>query len=242
MKIKILHLYYDIMNLYGEYANTIILKKHLEDLNCEVEIFKASFNDKVTLNDYDFIYMGSGNESAQKLVLNDIIKYKDEIKHYIDNGNIMLFTGNSFEILGKNISDKHNPSSIHNGLSIFDFYTVENYTKRQTSDIICKCHFLDKPLVGFINKCSDIYDIKDSLFDITLGSLSDKADGIHFKNFFGTHLIGPIMVKNPHFLEFIIKKLFEIKGETYTAPEIDYIHETNSYNITISELQKNADK
>ena len=29
--IKILHLYADLLNLYGEYGNVTILKKHLED-------------------------------------------------------------------------------------------------------------------------------------------------------------------------------------------------------------------
>ena len=36
MEVKILHLYYDIMNLYGEYGNVKILEKHLKDQGLDV--------------------------------------------------------------------------------------------------------------------------------------------------------------------------------------------------------------
>ena len=38
MKINILHLYYDLMNLYGENGNVLCLKKYLENQNIDVTI------------------------------------------------------------------------------------------------------------------------------------------------------------------------------------------------------------
>ena len=40
MQIKILHLYYDLLNLYGEYGNINILVAHLKDQGEEVELDK----------------------------------------------------------------------------------------------------------------------------------------------------------------------------------------------------------
>ena len=57
---KILHLYHDIMNLYGEYANVAALKRMLEKNNVSFEIDTLSVNDTLQLLDYDFIYVGSG--------------------------------------------------------------------------------------------------------------------------------------------------------------------------------------
>ena len=37
-KFKIAHLYYDLMNLYGENGNVRILEKKLKDQNVDVEI------------------------------------------------------------------------------------------------------------------------------------------------------------------------------------------------------------
>ena len=37
---KILHLYPQLMNLYGEYGNVAVLKKHLEDQGEEAEVVR----------------------------------------------------------------------------------------------------------------------------------------------------------------------------------------------------------
>ena len=58
MKAKLLHLYYDLLNLYGEYGNVLIMKKHLEDQGFEVELDKKTVGDAIDFSEYDFVYMG----------------------------------------------------------------------------------------------------------------------------------------------------------------------------------------
>ena len=59
---KILHLYYDIMNLYGEYANVSALKRIFEKSGIDTQVDKLSLSDTAVLSDYDIIYIGSGTE------------------------------------------------------------------------------------------------------------------------------------------------------------------------------------
>ena len=103
--IKMLHLYYDIMNLYGDYGNVSILKKHLEDQGFEVLLDKKTIEDCVDIDEYDFIFIGSGTERNLDVVLNDIKKYKEKLKEYIDKEKVILLTGNSFEMFGKLIDE-----------------------------------------------------------------------------------------------------------------------------------------
>ena len=49
--IRILHLYYDIMNLYGDNGNVRFLEKALNDQKQEVEITRKTLTD--TLDDLD---------------------------------------------------------------------------------------------------------------------------------------------------------------------------------------------
>ena len=56
MELKILHLYYDFLNLYGEYGNVVIMKKHLEDQGFKVNIDKKTVGDTIDFNKYNFIY------------------------------------------------------------------------------------------------------------------------------------------------------------------------------------------
>lgn len=49
MKVKIAHLYYDLMNLYGEQGNIIALKESLKNQNIETEIDLLSIGDDINL-------------------------------------------------------------------------------------------------------------------------------------------------------------------------------------------------
>ena len=130
MKINILHLYYDLLNLYGEYGNVLIMQRHLEDQGFEVEIDKKTIGDDIDFNKYNFIYMGCGTEKNIDFVLEDLKRYVDEINLALENKKVFLCTGNSFEMFGKYIDKKE-------GLSIFDYETTR-LSDRMTSDVIYK--------------------------------------------------------------------------------------------------------
>ena len=133
MELKILHLYYDFLNLYGEYGNVVIMKKHLEDQGFKVNIDKKTVGDTIDFNKYNFIYMGCGTEKNLDYVLTDLKKYTKEFNSVIENKKVILATGNSFEMLGKNIDKKE-------GLCIFDYETIR-LQDRVTSDVIYKSKF-----------------------------------------------------------------------------------------------------
>ena len=105
-------------------------------------------------------------------------------------------TGNSFEMLGKTITDSD--GKVFDGLGIYDFTVTEQNKRRITGDIVYTSDILTKPIVGFVNKCSEIKGIENHLFTVKHG-LGDyenaKAEGLKVKNLFATHVTGPIMIK-----------------------------------------------
>ena len=233
---KILHLYHDIMNLYGDWGNVAAMKRMLEKSGEEVTVDKLSLADKAVLSDYDFIYIGSGTEKNQRVVLADFKKYKEELKACIDSGKVILLTGNSFEMLGKTITDCMDKK--YEGLGLFDFTVTEQNKNRRTADQIAACDFLTRPIVGFVNKCSEINGIENPLFTVTMGlgnADGDKNEGVYKNNLYGTHITGPVLIKNPHFLTRLAEKTLG------RAPEGDWmVHERAGYDITLRELRKRA--
>ncbi len=232
---KILHLYHDIMNLYGEYANISALERFIEKNAGICQTDRCSFDKKAELADYDFIYVGSGTERNQKLVMEDMKKYKSELENAINSGKVILMTGNSFEMLGKTVTDPE--GTAYEGLGIFDFETTEQNKTRITADAVFTSDFSDKKLVGFINKCSSIKNISSPLFSILMGignNEAEKTEGIRKNNFFGTHLTGPVLIKNPYFLEYIASLLpgMEKADGSYLK------YEKAGYEVTLSELTK----
>ncbi len=238
MKIKILHLYYDIMNLYGENGNVRMLIRRLEDQGLEVELHKKTVTDSIYFMSYDVIYCGAGIESNRNFCLQHLLKHRNELKDAFNAGKVMLFTGNSYEMLGSSLCDPE--GNEFNGIGIFSFKAVEQRKDRYTGDVIMRSELFSKPFVGFINKCSRLEGLENALFIIekVIGTVKDEKEGVCKNNLFGTQLTGPVLVKNPHFAEYFVKLIMKNKNLQYAPKE--YPYEQAGYEITVSELGGNV--
>ena len=236
-ELMITHLYPDAMNLYGEYANIAVLRRHLQALGVDVMVNEIMFEDRTDFLFDDFIYMGAGTERTQKAILPGLLEQADYLRDAVGRGVPLLFTGNAMETLGTSITDA--AGQVWPALALADFTTVET-DKRDPVDVIAHTSLLDRPVVGFMNKCSVTRGVTAPLFDsLTLGFGNDAdkgAEGYVSGNVLATHLTGPVLVKNPHFTDLLIRRIFEAKG--WELPEALPIlpHEREAYEVTLAEL------
>lgn len=233
MEIKLLHLYYDIMNLYGEYGNIKILEEHLKDQGYTVMVDKKTLGEEKNLGEYDFIYMGCGTERNQMCIMQDFKKEKEKLSKLIEQEKNIMLTGNSYEILGKKLNRE-------DALGIFNF-EAKNTQKRTTEDVICTSNLLKNKVVGFINNMSEITNLENSLFDIEWG-IEDKKEGISYKNLIGTHIIGPILIRNPELLKLLINRICTQKDENFKYKDITYEDEEEGYELVLKELETRKNK
>lgn len=231
---KLLHMYHDIMNLYGDYANILAVQRILEKSGEEVTVDRLTIGDQVVFSDYDFIFIGSGTEKNMIVVNADFAKYRDQLREYIASDKPILMTGNSFEMLGRHIVDRNDDTYMC--MELYDFTAREIRGKRFTSDIICTADFLDEPLVGFINKSTMLEGIKNPLFKIRFGignNDAESVEGITDHHFYGTHITGPILEKNPHFLIYMAKLILG------REPSTDHLtYERKGYENTLKKLSE----
>lgn len=224
------------MNLYGEYGNVVVLKKHLVDQGFDVVIDKKTVEEEIDFNDYDFIYCGSGTEKNQQLALKDLIKRKDNLKEALSK-TVVLFTGNAMEMLGETIDE-------NKALGFVPLKTVTTMN-RYTGDVVVKNNEIGE-VVGFINKCTKItQDSNISLFEyvFTDSNLKEtEKEGYRVNNVFGTHLIGPVLVKNPNFMKLIVKLLALRSKPDFIYKDISYPFEEDSYSITLKALLERKQK
>ncbi len=209
MTINICHLYYDILNIYGASGDVKAMKNYLESQGINVNIKFITLNDDINLESIDILYIGGGTNNNQDLVLKHIKKYKDEINNFIESNKLVIATNNSIELFGKTISNNE-------ALGIFDFNST-----RTDFRIVDEAYFKfqDMPIIGFQNQGSVIKDIKDNnLFEVVKGTGSypkSKYEGYHYKNFYGTYLIGPLLARNPELLKYLMNNLIKSKDENY---------------------------
>lgn len=210
MKIKIAHLYYDLLNLYGEQGNVISLINAFNNQNVEVEVDYLSIGDKIKLSNYDIVYMGSGSKEDLLIVLEDLKKYSKDINKYIDSDNYFISTGNSYLLFGSYIDLL---SKKIDCLNVFPYYAKLN-NKRIVGECFMKYLKLD-PIVGFQNRDFIVNNTSNHLFNVISGpadNFKSSNEGYKENNFYGTHLIGPLLARNPHFLDLIVENVLKSKG------------------------------
>ena len=148
---KIIHLLPDMMNLYVEYANLLVLQCCLEEMGHQVEIHTLSMGETKDISGYDMYFMGAGTERKQKLALEAIRPYGKALEKAYGEGKVFLFTGNSFELLGKSLTDAE--GKVYECLGLFPYETVES-DRRIVGDSLGNTPLFPEAVVGFMNKCS----------------------------------------------------------------------------------------
>lgn len=209
MKITIGYLYFDLLNLYGDSGNIKTLLYHLKEQGVKVDIKYISLGDKIDFDKIDLLYTGSGTNNNLLVALEDIKKYKKDIEKFIKDKKFILATGNSLELFGNYIVS----SKKIKALGIFDY--VSMYQKRIVKDVNVKSNIIEDQIIGFENHNGNI--------------LTFDEDIIKIDNFYGTYIIGPLLVRNPKFCSYFIKELitskdkdFKFKEENYKLDELAY--------------------
>lgn len=205
---KIAYLYYDFLNLYGESGNIKIISNILKYNKIKHEILYLSLDDELEFDKYDLVYIGSGTEDNLLIALKHLSKYKNDIKKYIDDNKFMLVTGNSVDMFGKKIED-------NKALNIFDYEVSKGIRKKE--------EVYHNKILGFINNNS--YNNKYCDTDI-----------IRHNNFYGTYILGPILVRNPHLVKQFLNNL------TNKKLKYDLKLETKAYNEFIKNFKENTNE
>lgn len=225
--INILHLYYDLLNLYGENANVRCLVNNLKRNDIKVNIDQKSIKDKIDFTKYDIIYIGSGDEESIELANEDILRFKDDLNKYIEKNNYLILTGNSMCLFGKYI--KTNEKKI-DSLNIFNYYSEyinESKFKNASVDRIVgevkgTTNLIKEEIIGFQNRCDLIYNVKTPLFKVQEKYSNDNTnndEGFTYKNVYATHTIGPLLIRNPYFTDYLLNKLCKEKKLKYKIIE-----------------------
>ena len=199
MIINICYLYYDLLNLYGEIGNIKAITKAFETQKIKVNVDKLSIGDNIDFNKYDLIYIGCGTENNLLIVLNDLLKYKKEIKEYIESNKFIIATGNSIDLFGKEINSTK-------ALNIFN-YSTKFIDKRIVGDYIIDTDLVDSKIIGFQNSGS-VIENNDIPF-------INKEIGVNYKNFYGTYLLGPVLIRNPKLNKYIATKIINSKNPKF---------------------------
>ena len=237
--IKILYLYPDMLELYGDYGNIQVLKYRIESRGYKAIIDRYSIGDTApNFNDYDIVFAGGGADNEQSILAEDLVKYKDNIKDAVKNGVFFLLICGAYQLFGKYY--KGVEGNIIPGLEVFDYYTVANPDRKKrcignividatldaninikkstnsnddSSDNIENLNLKTK-VIGFENHGGQTFDISNSFGNVLFGNgnkFGDSEEGFFENNVIATYLHGPLLSKNPKLCDYIIRYCLDRK-------------------------------
>ena len=228
MHLKILCLYHDLMNTYGDNGNLLSLKYRCQQRNIKVETIDFTIGSSAKLLEQaDLFLMGGAEDRQQQIVAKDFSKEKIKILKQKINSHIPgLFICGAYQFLGSYYQINQNKLA---GLKISNHYTVSRSQEpRLIGDIVTKItnqNLLKHPLfqlnenrllIGFENHGGRTYlaDAKQALAQTIKGfgnNTTDKTEGLVINNLIATYLHGPILPRNPRLADYLIEKALEIK-------------------------------
>lgn len=220
-KLRIAHLFPDLLNLYGDRGNIITMRNRLLWRGIGVEVKEYGIDDTIDLTGTDIVFCGGGSDREQLIVCQYLNRIKEEIKAYVEDGGTLLAVCGSYQLLGHYYQLENEKIQ---GLSILDLYT-ESGKKRLIGNVILQNDVFGK-IVGFENHAGRTYINEHTPFGKVLygngNNGKDGFEGVAYKNVIGTYLHGPLLPKNPILCDHILNLALERKyGKKIDFPPLD---------------------
>ena len=231
--IRILHLYHDLLDLYGDGGNLMAVTYYLDNIGQKYTIDRKSLYDDIDFTAYDFVYIGTGKDSNINIIAEDFRRHGDNVRKAIENGVTFLVIGNSRLLFGQYFEDGN--GNRYEGIGLFPYYGIQS-SKVFICDDLMK--FNGQEMYGFINRSAQIMNNEsDQLFELITGKGDNNdetvTEGNLYNNFIGTWMLGPLLIKNPSFLKEVMKRILK---DSYVDLDIPFLEE--AHEKTIEDMHK----
>lgn len=227
---RLLRLYGDLMDLYGDRGNLTALTYRLGQLGVPFTVEERGVFDTLDFGAYDLVYVGPGKDRNLLRAAEHLAGYADGLRAAVEADTVFLATGSAQLLFGRSITDE--TGAEHPAAGLFD-YTGVLTGEVFIDDAVLEPVFLpDEPAYGFINRTSRMVGGGDMpLFRVRYAEKPiGDAEGILYRNFLGTWALGPLLAKNPALLKNVLERLL---GEPVT---FDDARQREALRRTLAEL------
>lgn len=212
MKLRICHLYGNLMNTYGDNGNLLMLQHRAKKLGYEVETTLISLEEDFNPEDFDIVMFGGGQDYEQTVVAKDLQNKKYALIQYIEDNGVVVAICGGFQLLGRYYVNASGERL--NGISAIDVCTNGQFPNRLIGDIEIVNEEFGETYLGYENHIGRTYLGKNMkpLGKVVKGygnNEEDHVEGCHYKNVFCSYFHGPILVRNQHLADRIIETASE---------------------------------
>ncbi len=237
-ELRIVHLYPDLLNLYGDIGNIISLTQRAGRRGIKTKVISRTIGDRLMAEEFDILFIGGGQDSQQSVVQADLLKTKSEaIARAAESGKVILAICGGYQLLGKRVGLQNGAEMT--GLGIIDVETKVGQG-RLIGDTLYQADFLGdgsgseirdpadpRLLIGFENHGSRTYlgSGVRPLAKVLYGKGNNSEDGYEgamWKHVFCTYSHGSFLPKNPAMADHLLQlAMREHLGDDFVLPGLD---------------------
>jgi lipid II isoglutaminyl synthase (glutamine-hydrolysing) len=211
--LRVCALYPDLMNIYADRGNLIMLERRSQWRGIGFELSSAGLNQPMDPDGADLYYIGGGQDRDQKLCAHDLAERKrDDVHAAAARGAVILAVCGGYQLLGH--SYELGAETLP-GVGLVDLHTVRSEESRLIGNVAIEVA-LDtgssgrrRVLAGFENHGGRTF-LGDAqpLGRVLKGHGNNGGDGhegVRAGNVIGTYLHGPLLPKNAWFADWLIE-------------------------------------
>ncbi|WP_066894311.1 type 1 glutamine amidotransferase [Clostridium nigeriense] len=239
MELNICHLYPDLLNVYGDVGNILILKHRAEERGIKVNLINLSLNDEFDAENTDILFFGGGQDFEQSIVSDDLKTIKKPmLKKYIEDEKVVIAICGGYQLLG-NYYIAPNGEKIE-GLGILDIYTEAGENRFIGNTVIYNEDF-NETYVGFENHSGRTYiNGLKPLGKCLHGYGNNGEDGYEgciYKNTYCSYFHGSLLSKNPELADRFLKIALSKKYGEINLEPLDDTLELKAKKVIIDKLE-----
>ena len=200
MKLRLLALYPEQMNIYADRGNMIFLHRRCEWRGIGFAYAAAGPGEGFDPDDHDLIYIGGGQDRDQRRSPGTWSDQTQGLASAVDNGAVLLAVCGGYQLLGHSyqLGGEKIP-----GLGLADLETVREPGERLIGNVAIEADLGTGPklIAGFENHGGRTHlgGGAQPLGRVVKGfgnNGRDGLEGVHRDNLIGTYLHGPLLPKN----------------------------------------------
>ena len=227
MELKILWMYHDLMDLYGDKGNIETLRYRASKRGINVVVDTCTLQEKRNIEDYDIFFLGGGADKEQTLIYKDLLARKESILKAKESGTAFLLICGGYQLFGQYYLDQDGQKI--DGLGIYDYYTESSdRDHRCIGNIVVKTNIHDKEVtvVGFENHGGQTKAVSNPFGKVLVGhgnTYKGKYEGYMDAQTIATYMHGPLLPKNPAIADEVILRGL---NRRYAVDQLEKLQDT----------------
>ena len=244
MELKILWMYSDLMDLYGDKGNLQVLKVRAQKRGIACTVDSCTIGEGRDCRDYDLVFFGGGADREQTLIYEDLLRRRENIRQAMAEKTAFLLICGGYQLFGRYYKDQDGREVP--GLEIFDYYTEASDRDHRCIGNIAVEATMDQqtfPAVGFENHGGQTRDVKTPFAKVLSGHGNTYDGGLEgFVNdtVLATYMHGPLLPKNPQIADRVLIRALRKRGQNTGLAPLDDSMEMRAQEVMLKRLHVKA--